>query len=192
MLKRKILTLLLATGVLALIFTPSVKATASFGIYGYTDKIQYEYGETGELKIWIINDGTDPLILHNITIRYPWNDILPWEGNDTMKEIDEAISVKANRTFSFEFKVPDDRGVLSSPLSYSSIEVAVVTDKVDDTEHIPLIITNPPVNMEVQDMDNLVTLITVQIIIAIIAAIIIAAAVFLSGRKPGVTWQKEE
>ena len=191
-LKGKILTLLLTVVVLALIFSPSVKALARIRIYGYVDKVQYTYGENGKLKIWILNEGTEPVILHNITVKYPWNAILPWEGNETLKEIDEVIPIGGNGTYSFDFAVPDDRGVLSYNFGIPEIEVTVVTDKVTDDRDIILNIVNPPVNTILQDMDNLVTLITVQIIIAIIAAIIIAAAVFLSGRRPRVTWQKEE
>lgn len=190
--KRKIPIMLLATVALAMAFASSAKAVAQIGIYGYVDKVQYAYGEKGKLTIFIVNEGTDPLILQNITIRYPWNAIIPWEGNYTVKDIDEVISVDGNKTYTFDFTVPNDRGAFSSAYDYSEIGVNVVTDKTPGNEKIPISIANPPVNMAVQDMSTLVTLITVQILIAIIAAVIIAAAVFLSGRRPGVTWQKEE
>jgi hypothetical protein len=41
-------------------------------------------------------------------------------------------------------------------------------------------------------MDKLVTLFTVQVVLLIVCTIIIAATIFLSARKPQVTWKAEE
>jgi hypothetical protein len=191
-LKGKLSAIVFATLIMALAFAP-VEAVARVGIYGYVDQVQYAYGEGGRLKIWIMNEGTEALILHNITIIYPWNAVLPWEGNQTLKGIDAVVPVGGNKTYEFEFTVPNDRGALAYAYGSSSIVVRAVTDKTPPrSADIPMSISNAPVTMTLQDMNNLVTLLTVQIVIAIIAAIIIAAAVFLSGRRPGVTWQKEE
>lgn len=184
--KGKILTLMLVASILALTATPQAKAEARIGIYGYVDKVQYAHGETGQLKIWFLNEGTESLILQNISVEFPWYKILPWEGNITLKEIDEVISVDGNKTYTFDFIVPDDGRVLSSFVR--DIEVTIFVDKIYSAvrENIQMNIANPPANMALQEANNLVTLMTVQIIITIIAAIIIAAAIFLSGRKPPI------
>lgn len=190
--KGKLSALLFATLVAALIFAPSVQAVARVGIYGYVDKVQYGYGEGGKLNIWIMNEGTEPLILHNVTVVYPWNAVLPWEGSETLEDIDEVIPVGGNLTYEFEFTVPADRGALAFAYGSSAVVVRAMTDKTPPrSEDIPMSISNAPVTMALKDMNTLVSLFTVQIIVAIIAAIIIAAAVFLSGRRPEATWQKE-
>jgi hypothetical protein len=192
-LKGKLSVFLFATLVMALMFAPAVDAVARVGIYGYVDKVQYAYGEGGRLKLWIMNEGTEALILHNITVIFPWNAVLPWEGNQTLEGIDEVIPVHGNKTYEFDFTVPDNRGALAYAYSSSPIIVRAVTDKTPPrSADIPMSINNAPVTMTLKDMNNLLMLVTVQIIVAFIAAIIVAAAVFLSGRRPGVTWQKEE
>lgn len=149
-------------------------------IYGYVDKTQYLSGEEGKLKIWIINEGDADLILQNITVTYPWNSYLPWEGNDSRKTIGAVILIEGNTTYEFDFTVPSD----GRALAYGSIIVRVVTDKDTDVAYFAINIANPPMSFNLEDMDNLITLITVQIVVAIIAALIIAAAVFLTGRRP--------
>ncbi len=161
-------------------------AQIQLGIYGHVNKVQYEYGESGKLHLWIVNEGTESVILEDIIVIYPWNAILPWEGNHTVEDLSDAISVGRNRTFTFDFTVPTDIG----PLPWGSISVRVITNEGTFYKQISMSVMMPP--NQVKGMDNLVTLFTVQIIIGIIAAIIIAAAVFLSGRGSGATWQKAE
>ncbi|UCD95796.1 MAG: hypothetical protein JSV35_04595 [Candidatus Bathyarchaeota archaeon] len=160
---------------------PSVFADIDVGIYGYVDDVQYAGGDEGQLMIWIVNEGTEAFILQNLTIIFPWNSVIPWEGNVTEADLDEAISIGKNKTFTFDFTIPDD----GRALSYSSSIRAYVF--VDDELHeavIPMNIANPPYVMAFDEMNNLITLITVQIVITLLAAIIIAAAIFLSGRAP--------
>jgi len=156
------------------------QALPKANIYGYVDKAQYLRGEEGTLKIWIVNEGTEDLILQNITVTYPWNAYLPWEGNDSLKKIGAVILISGNTTHEFDFTVPSD----GRALSYGAIRVDVVTDEDEPTVNIPISIANPPMSFNLEDMDNLITLITVQIVVAIVAALIIAAAVFLTGRRP--------
>ncbi len=154
----------------------------SIAVYGLVDKDQYARGEEGKLTIWIMNTGDEPLILVNITVIYPWYiPALPLEGNETIKLLSEVILVDGNKSYEYSFTVPTDGRAISG-----SVAVWVETDKVSDGGSISLNVASPPLNMKLQDMDNLVTLITVQIIVSILAALIVAAAIFLSGRRPGV------
>jgi hypothetical protein len=161
-------------------------AEIQLGIYGHVNKVQYEYGESGKLHLWIVNEGTESLILEHIVVIYPWNSVIPWEGNNTIEDISDAISVDSNRSYTFDFTVPDDIG----PLPWGTISVTVITNEGTFYKQISMSVVWPP--NQIEGMDNLVTLFTVQIVVGIIAAIIIAAAVFLSGRGTGATWQKAE
>lgn len=166
----------------------SANAAAAVQIYGYVDKAQYQSGEEGTLKIWIVNEGDEDLILQNISVVYPWNAYLPWEGNESLEKLGKVIVIDGNTTYEFDFTVPNDGR--ATPWG-GSINVRVETDKDTEVTNIPMSIASPPTSLKVKDMDNVITLFTIQIIIAIIAALIIAAAVFLSGRRSGVAWQKQ-
>lgn len=159
---------------------PLVIAEVEIGFYGYVDKVQYANGDEGQLLIWIVNEGTDAFILQNLTVIFPWNNVLPWEGNITMEDIDEAISAGSNSTFTIDFTVPDDGRALYS----ASVQASAYIDGSHYQKIIPLNIANPPVVTAIGEMNNLITLITVQIIITLLAAIIIAAAIFLSRKAP--------
>lgn len=186
--KRKILfflTMALAT----LAFASTVKAVASIEIYGYTDKTQYMLGEKGTLKFWIYNDGTEDIILKNVTIEYPWHNYYIWEGNETIKDIlQPAVLVGGNWSTTVTFTVPSDGRAAGG-----SIRIVAVTDKiVPQTRYIPINVASAPSYGSLQDMDKLVTLFTVQVVLLIVCTVIVAATIFLSGRRPQVTWRKEE
>jgi hypothetical protein len=180
----------MAIALSALTFTTPVKAAASITIYGYVDKTQYMSGDTGTLKIWIVNDGDQDVILKSVEIRYPWNAFYIWEGNETIKDFaNPAILIGGNWSDSRAFTVPTD-GRAKGGFIY----VHVVTDKVSKTEPylISINVASAPAYGSLQDMDKLVTLFTVQVVLLIVCTIIIAATIFLSARKPQVTWKAEE
>jgi uncharacterized membrane protein len=189
MLKRKLLLILTAIALSALAFTTTVKAVPSVAIYGYVDKTQYMSGDTGTLKLWVVNDGTEPVILQTVTIEYPWHAYYIWEGNETMKNIDTAIVAGGNWTTSRTFTVPTD-GRAKGGYVY----VHVVTDKTSATESflITISVASPETTGSLHDLDQIVTLFTVTAVLLIVCTIIIAATLFLSGRKPSVTWKAEE
>jgi hypothetical protein len=186
-LKRKFLLILMAIALSALTFTTSVKAAASITIYGYVDETQYMPGDSGTLKIWVVNDGTEDIILKSVTIKYPWNTYYIWEGNETLKDINAAILQGANWSTTRTFTVPTDGRATGG-----YVTVTVVTSGVTDTQWIPINVASAPAYGSLQDMDKLVTLFTVQVVLVIVCTIIIAATIFLSARKPQVTWKAEE
>ena len=177
----------MAIALSALTFTTSVNAVASIAIYGYVDKTQYMPGDTGTLKIWIVNDGTEDIILKSVTIKYPWNAFYIWEGNETIKDINAAILKGGNWSTTRTFTLPTDGRATGG-----SITVDVVTSAVSDTKRIPITVASAPSYGSLKDMDKLVTLFTVQVVLLIVCTIIIAATIFLSARKPQVTWKAEE
>ena len=177
----------MAIALSALTFTMPVKAVASITIYGYVDKTQYMPGDKGTLKIWIVNDGTEDIILKSVTIEYPWNAFYIWEGNETIEDINAAILKGGNWSTSRTFTVPTDGRAIGG-----SIRVHVVTSAVSDTNWIPVNVASAPAYGSIQDMDKLVTLFTVQAVLLIVCTIIIAATIFLSVRRPQVTWRAEK
>lgn len=186
--KRKFLLILMAIAFSALTLTMPVNAAASIAIYGYVDKTQYMPGDTGTLKIWIVNDGTEDIILKSVTIEYPWNAFYIWEGNETIKEFtNPAILKGGNWSDSRTFTVPTDGRAIGG-----DIRVHVVTNDPTNTKWISITVASAPAYGSLQDMDKLVTLFTVQVVLLIVCTIIIAATIFLSARKPQVTWKAEE
>jgi uncharacterized membrane protein len=186
-LKEKVLLFLAATVLITLAFTPLARAYASMSIYGYTDKPYYKAGETGTLKFWIYNDGTDDLILKNATIYYPWYNIL-WGGNETIKpSSDTVIQPNGNWSYSLTFNVPSDGRAHGG-----SIEINVVTDKASDSQHVTLNIASVPAYTLFEDTDKLVTLFTILVVLVIVCTVIIAATIFLSARRPQIMWKTEE
>jgi hypothetical protein len=185
--KRKFILILMAIALSTLTFTMPVNAAAHVEIYGYVDKTQYMPGDKGTLNIWIVNDGTEDVILKSVTIKYPWNAFYIWEGNETIKGINAAILQGGNWSTSRTFTVPTDGRATGG-----NIIVEVVTSTITRTKPIPITVASAPAYGSLQDMDKLVTLFTVQVVLVIVCTIIIAATIFLSARKPQVTWKAEE
>ncbi|MBX5328805.1 MAG: hypothetical protein QHH18_05210 [Candidatus Bathyarchaeota archaeon] len=189
--KEKLLLSALMATLIALSFASSVKAAASIEIYGYVDKPQYKPGEQGNLRIWIYNDGTEDITIKSITVEYPWHDAYVWEGNETIKDIQyPTIDAGENRSFTLTFTVPTDGRAIASGIS--NIKVRTVTDKITETKNIPISIASTPAPMSIQDMDKLITLFTILTVLIIVCTIIIASTIFLSTRKPQVTWKTTE
>jgi hypothetical protein len=186
-LKRKLLLIFMAIAFSAIVFTAPANAVASIEIYGYVDKPQYMPGDTGTLKIWVVNDGTEDVILKSVTIKYPWNVFYIWEGNETLKDINSAILKGGNWSTTRTFIVPMDGRAKGG-----SITVDVVTSAVSDSKSISINVASAPAYESLQDMDKLVTLFTVLVVLLIVCTVIIAATMFLSTRKPQVTWKAEE
>jgi uncharacterized membrane protein len=164
-----------------------VKAVADIEIYGYTDKTQYMPGEKGTLKIWIYNEGTEDIILNNVTIEYPWHSYYIWEGNETIT-VNTAILIGKNWTTTISFTIPTDGRAVGG-----NIRVTAVTDKVPSRfRNFSLAVANAPIYASLQDIDKIVTLFTVLVVLLIVCTVIIAATMFLTSRKPKVTWKEEK
>jgi uncharacterized membrane protein len=178
----------MATTLIAMTLTRPVNAVASVSIYGYVDRPQYMPGDSGTLKIWIVNTGDEDLILKTVTIRYQWNSYYIWEGNETIDDINAAVLVGENWSTSVTFTVPTDGRATSGYIS-----VSVETDKVTPpSKSIYMSVASPETVGLLQDFGNLVTLFTVLVVLVIVSAIIIAATLFLTKSRPQVTWKAEE
>ncbi len=189
---KKLIAALLALAALSLTLTP---VEAQVSVYTSKDKVQYAPGEQGTISIVIRNQGDDPLEVKNLTIMF----------NSWMRYTVDGWDALGNQTivYSSVINVPSKTGVVK----LDDIRFTVPTDdRAGGTDVDIWIYTNKPSPIPVDEgidvidpstqnvqraMDNIVMILTVVAILAIIGAIIIAAAIFLSGRKPGVTWQKE-
>lgn len=180
------------------VYGQSLQPLETVNIYAWTDKIYYEPGESGKLTIVIRNDGTDfDLILYNITIRYPWFAYTgeKWEGNDTIN-LSPLPTLEKNggsKALAAEFTVPMD-GRVTSLYGPSSILITAYVDKLPYCYNGSAIIyvKSTPFFISIENLDKLITLLTVQIVLLIVCTVIIAAVIFLSPRKPrGVRTEEE-
>lgn len=179
--------ILVALALSALVFAAPVNAAASVSIYGYVDKTQYLPGDKGTLKIWVYNDGDVDFILKNVTIEYPWHYAYVLEGNETLKDINAAILPGANWTVQRTFTVPTDGRAVGG-----SITVRVVTDRITKTGWISINVDSAAENLALQNMEQLTMLFTVMSVLLIVCTVIIAATMYLTVRRPHVTWEAEE
>jgi hypothetical protein len=172
-----------------LISAPLTKAAPSLDVYGYVDKTYYKPGESGTLKFWVYNSSPDGAILKNITIEYPWYSPI-WGGNQTVTIANVVISQGENYSATDTFKIPDDSRAVSGAIRFR-VYYEFGGDIYSYTDSVPLSIVTP-YPMALQDMDDLVMLFTILVVLVIVCTIILAAAIFLSGRKSKVVWKTEE
>jgi hypothetical protein len=147
-------------------------------------------GDTGTLNFYVYNEGPDEIVLKNVSIRYPWYSPI-WGGNETIKDINAVLSEGKNWNTTKTFTIPTDSRAGGSKINLEytyTIGTAVYTHSDD----ISINLVSAPSYGSIQDMDKLVTLFTVQVVLLIVCTIIIAATIFLSARKPQVTWKAEE
>ena len=200
--KKRYLLILSAVAVLLTIFSPtlvSAQPPATVNVYAWTDKTSYDPGEKGTLKIVICNDRTDQdLILYNITIMYPWFAYTgeKWEGNDTIT-ISPPVTIQKNggsATYTRDFTVPSDGRAITPYYTPAQISIVISVDKApyQYTKYPSIYIKSTPLYMSLEDEDKVITLFTIQVVLLIVCTVIIAATIFLSARRPQVTWKAEE
>jgi len=189
--KKRVLLLFVVLAATALAFSPLSNAIASLTVYGYTDQTFYKPGDTGILKFWIYNGGTEDLILKNLTILYPWyNPVGLWGGNNTIIP-STATVIAAGRNWSStdSFTVPNDGRV---PSGSSSIRISVFTDKTTQSSTISLSVTSVPFYFSLQNMDQLTMWLTILVVLMVVCTLIIAATIFYSLRTRQMMWKSEE
>jgi hypothetical protein len=191
---RKLFVTLIATAILSLMLVYPVAANG-INVYINLDKRQYASGEQGTVSITIRNTSESPIEVKNVSIVFDsWMmyTVDGWDalGNKTIDYSDLA-PIGSNKTVALQdvsFTVPTDGRAVST-----DVYIRIYTDKQVLTQYAHIDVVEPEVLNLQRSLDNIVTLLTLVAILAIISAVIIAAAVFLSGRRPaGVTWQKEE
>ncbi|NWF86844.1 hypothetical protein HXY32_03440 [Candidatus Bathyarchaeota archaeon] len=190
--KEKLLLVTAAILLAALASAPLAQAFPTVNAYGYTDKSQYKPGETVTLKFWIYNWGPEDIILKNVSIRYPWYNII-WGGNATFTSINFALAKDQNwtPTQTFTFTIPTDGRATGGGIEISFV-FTYGGNQYERTDYITLNVASAPWFMSFENMDKIVTLFTVLVVLVIVCTVIIAATIFLAGRRPQVTWKAEQ
>jgi len=172
---------------LAMLFVSIVNAQAITSVTVRTNKANYLPGEKGTIYIDFYNDGSSPISIHNITLIYNgWQAYIDgkWVGNETIDITKEGTVSEhgVKQLDPIDFVVPSDgRGV------YCSVSISVGTTDGYEYGGVGISVTQTP-----QYVEQIVTLFTVQVVLLIVCTIIIAATIFLSARRPQVTWKHEE
>jgi len=179
--KMSALLILIAMMVIA---APSARAID--WVTSWTDKPQYGYGERGTIYVAFHNNYDVAIQIYNITLEYNgWTAYISntWVGTETKQYVDLTIASNITRLFNdLTFTTPTD-----GRAGDTSVDITVRTDHGSfyDTAYINLFESN-------RYMDQIVTLFTVLVVLVVVCTVIIAAAVFLSARRPQVMWSKEE
>lgn len=185
--KKILLPLILVLLAVASVSTHPAGCIANVRVYGYTDKPQYGAGETVTLKLWVYNHGPDEIVLKNVTIYYPWYAPV-WGGNYSVTGIDAVLSAGKNWSLTKTFTVPTDGRAIGGDIE---VEVAytIGTTVYRFTDEIPLYVVMPSLQ-SLENMDKLLTLVTIQAVLVIVCTIILAATIFLSVRRPKVAFEE--
>lgn len=154
----------------------------------WTDKPDYAPGETGTLYFTFYNDGSTNLTIKKITIVFMnWRAYRnnQWEGNVTI-EPSSPLEVAGYGTYdnSTKFTVPTDGRAKTT-----DVEVKVQTTEFGE---IPQTYQSISVVQTPKYMEQIVFLLTIFVILVMVCTAIIAATIFLSSRRPQVTWRTEE
>jgi hypothetical protein len=184
-LNKKICALLILT--VSIVFAaPFVNAQTVFPrVSTWTDKPRYGPGERGTLYIVFYNDRAEAIEVRNITLVYTnWHAYInqAWVGNET-KKYSVTIASKAKNVFSdVTFTTPSDGRAVYTPVS-----IEIGTDHGYEPAEAYIYFFESS-----RYMDQIVMLFTVLVVLVIVCTVIIAAAVFLSARRPQVMWSKED
>jgi len=151
----------------------------------WTDKQKYVAGEKGTLYITFYNNGDVAVTIQNITVTYySWTAYVgeKWVGNET-RTVNIPLSAKDTHVFNdITFTVPTDGRAVST-----SVYVEIGTDHGTRARGANINVPEVPSYME-----QIVTILTILVVLLIVCTIIIAATIFLSARRPQVTWRPQE
>ncbi len=195
---KKLIAILFMLTMLAVVLVPPVKAQ-DIEAWVTLDKMAYEPGQQGTISITVRNTGDDPIEVKNLTIVFKDWMLYTEDGWDSLGNMtviySPAIIITSNSSVALDaitFTVPNDaRG------DSTEVNLSIYTNKgrlpsyyIMGWDHFIDVVDYYQLRY-LRALDNIVLLLTVVAILAIVSAVIVAAAVFLSGRRPGVTWQKE-
>jgi len=181
---------LVIVAVSALLLIPLINAAEPHPqeMMAWTDKWEYAPGEAGTLNIVFYNDGASAVTVQKVFVVFTEWWVYKdgnWEGNQTLT-LTPAVAVAGKGVYatSVDFTVPTDGRATST-----SVAITIRTAEVGDVGPLygSVVVATTP-----RYMDQIVTLLTVQVVLIIVCTVIIAATIFLSARRPQVTWKAEE
>ena len=153
----------------------------------WTDKPSYKPGEEGKLFIAVHNNLGSNISIYKIVIEYPWYPSYidgKWTGNDTIIPSIKERNLKYQETRCFEssFKIPSDSRASST--QKKPIGVRVFLAGVDAPRYESLYLTVDTVSSyNIVGLDVIFNLMTIQIILTVVSAAIIAATIKLPAKK---------
>lgn len=154
--------------------------------YFWVDKTQYQPGETITLTFTIFNAETSDVMINQVTVETPWFMYIQnhWEGNQTL-QINKVLTTGKAYSNSTTIPIPADGRAFTNGFSpIQEMSITIKTNAGTFKENVPIDIANPPIQAAVQDMNTLILLQAVLIILIVVCTALIAAAIFLSARKP--------
>lgn len=184
---RKILVLMvMAVSMLFLMPLANAQSVSVPRVHAWTDRQEYMAGEKGTLFVAFYNDLGEAIEIKNITLIYhSWNAYIngAWVGNETRTYTDVTLADKETHVFSdITFNVPTDGRAVPTTVS---IEIG--------TDHGYRYTTS---NISLQEasryMEQIIFWFTLLVVLVIVCTLILAATIFLSARRPQVTWKTEE
>ena len=181
-LNKKIFAFIMVT-VSMLLLAPLVSAQPET-VTVWTDKSEYAPGQTGTLHIVFYNNIGKTVTIENITITFEsWKAYKSdqWEGNQTI-EVTEAFVEGKMLQNDVSFTVPTDGRAVPTEVT---VEINADVD-ISDKKYT-IYVSQTPLHWE-----QITTLLTILVVLMIVCTIIIAATIFLSARRPQVTWKPTE
>ena len=178
---------LIALSISVLLLMPLANAQEPKTVTVWTDKSVYAPGDTGTLNIAFYNSRGRTLLIKSITIIYEgWQAYDPnsgWQGNQTI-DIGRAYVNKEVYYNTTKFTVPTD-GRANSTTVHITVQISDPPDIgiIEDYGYISVYQTPKYV-------EQIVTLFTILVVLIILCTVILAATIFLSARRPRVTWKQ--
>lgn len=180
--------LFVAVTVIALLSLFASSAAAQVTTYFTLDKLQYNPGDKGTISIIIRNLSDDPIQLKNVSLVFDnWMKYTldGWDeaGNWTI-DLTDMAAISANTSIALDdisFTVPTDARAVST-----EVDITINTNQGPISRELNIYVRSPGELTMVRSLENIVTLLTLGALLAIIGAVIIAAAIFLTGRRPAM------
>ena len=200
---RKYALAIFAVAILSAILVKHVDANG-IDVYINLNKVEYEPGEQGTIYVSIRNTSEDPIEVKKIYVEFSSWMLYTEEGWDELGNMTIVYSPpiqipSENGTVDLDpisFTVPTDgRATSTSARIFAQTNEGLIQGYTGfgTAARVPIVSVIESSNRSLlRAVDNIVVLMTVVAILAIVGSIIIAAAVFLSGRRSRVMWRKEE
>ncbi|MEM2953282.1 MAG: hypothetical protein QXM52_01445 [Candidatus Bathyarchaeia archaeon] len=174
----------------ALLCTSLVNAQAPKSITAWTDKSSYDPGEPGKLYMALHNPQDSAITITRVEVTFEaWRAFINgvWEGNKTI-EVNEALTSGETYLIETDFTVPTDGRAITTlvEINVYTREAGVLT--LPRGEDFYIHVSEAPPNY----MTQIVSLLTIQVVLMIVCTVIIAATIFLSTRRPKMVWREEE
>jgi len=158
----------------------------------WTDKTVYSPGQSGKITIAYNNLRGSPVTIRSITVIFKewWaydQTKNKWIGNITYtpSDAEKTVTERSVRVYEIAFSVPSDGRAVDTEVEIKVYTNLATPDEPRQKPEISVITT--PVYWE-----QTITLLTVLMVLVIVCTVIIAATIFLSARRPQITWTTEE